>query len=87
MDQVIKFLASQNGRFIVQVGAFAEVSTANDVRRKLESAGLKTYTQTVATSAGQRTRVRVGPFNSREEAARAAERAKALGLNGTVLSP
>src|SRR5574344_1523322 len=30
--------ASQNGRFIVQVGAFAEVSTANDVRRKLESA-------------------------------------------------
>lgn len=79
--------ASQNGRFIVQVGAFAEVSTANDVRRKLESAGLKTYTQTVATSAGQRTRVRVGPFNSREEAARAAERAKALGLNGTVLSP
>lgn len=79
--------ASQNGRFIVQVGAFAEVSTANDVRRKLESAGLKTYTQTVATSAGQRTRVRVGPFNSREEAARAAERTKALGLNGTVLSP
>lgn len=70
----------------MQVGAFAEVATANEVRRKLEGAGLKTYTQTVNTSAGPRTRVRLGPFSSREEAARAAERAKGLGLTGSVLT-
>jgi DedD protein len=78
--------APQGGRFIVQVGAFADVAAANEVRRKLEGAGLKTYTQTVNTAAGPRTRVRLGPFSNREDALKAAERAKALGLAGAVLT-
>ncbi|AVO50490.1 sporulation protein [Melaminivora suipulveris] len=73
------------GRFIVQVGAFADADKAREVRDKLERSGLKTYTQVVETKEGSRTRVRVGPFASRAEADRAAERARSAGLPGSVL--
>ena len=66
--------------------AFADVFAANEVRRKLEGIGLKTYTQAVNTKDGQRIRVRVGPFTSRDEAQKAADRAKSLGLAGAVLT-
>ena len=39
-------------RFIVQVGAFADVVKAREARQKLEKAGLKTYTQVVETPDG-----------------------------------
>lgn len=78
--------AAQEGRFIVQVGAFADVFAANEVRRKLEGAGLKTYTQAIDTKDGRRIRVRLGPFANRDEAQQAADRAKGLGLAGAVLT-
>ena len=76
--------AAQQGRFIVQVGAFADAGAAQEVRQKLERAGLKTYTQVVNTKDGRRTRVRVGPLNGRGEADKAAGRIKALGLPASV---
>lgn len=75
-----------DGRFVVQVGAFAEAEKARDVRQKLEKAGLKTYTNVAKTADGERTRVRVGPFASRAEAERAAGRVKGLSLPAAVLS-
>lgn len=77
---------AQEGRFIVQVGAFAEADKAREARTKVERAGLKTYTQVVDTKEGKRTRVRVGPFNSRAEADKAAARIKALDLSASVLT-
>ena len=74
------------GRFVVQIGAFAETSAVRDVRSKAQKAGLVTFTQTVDTADGKRTRVRVGPFASREEAEKAAAQAKAAGLGGSVLT-
>lgn len=74
------------GRFIVQVGAFADDSAVREARQKAERAGVKTYTQTVETSAGKRTRVRAGPFSSREDADKAAGALKKAGLGGSVLS-
>jgi DedD protein len=78
--------AQANGRFVVQIGAFSETATVRDVRSKAEKAGLATFTQTVDTADGKRTRVRVGPFASREEAEKAAAQAKAAGLGGSVLT-
>jgi DedD protein len=78
--------SAATGRFVVQIGAFAETSTVRDVRSKAEKAGLATFTQTVDTADGKRTRVRVGPFASREDAEKAAAQAKAAGLNGSVLT-
>jgi len=78
--------SEENGRFVVQVGAFAEADKAREVRQKLERAGLKTYTNVAKTADGERTRVRVGPFASRAEADKAAGRVKGLSLPAAVLS-
>jgi len=72
-------------RSVVQVGAFADLAKAREARTKLEQAGLKTYTQEVETKEGKRTRVRVGPFASKEEADKTAEKIRKLNLPATVL--
>ena len=74
------------GRFVVQVGAFADTAKAQETRQKLERAGLKTYTHVAKTPEGDRTRVRVGPFSSRADADKAAARIKALALPAAVLT-
>ena len=73
-------------RFVVQVGAFAEPDKAREVRLKLERAGLKTYTHVAETKEGKRIRVRVGPFDNKAEADKAAERIKALDLPAAILT-
>jgi DedD protein len=73
-------------RLVVQVGAFSEEAGARSVRQKLEAAGLKTYTHVAETSEGRRIRVRLGPYNSRAEADKAAARVKALGLPAAILT-
>ncbi len=83
--QAEKSVASTQ-RLVVQVGAFAEAAGAREVRSKLERAGLKTYTHVAQTPQGERTRVRVGPFDSRAEAEKAAARIKALGLPAAILT-
>ena len=73
-------------RFVVQVGAYADADKAREVRRKLEKAGLKTYTHVAETKEGKRTRVRLGPFATREEADKAADKAKQLEFTPAVLT-
>ena len=72
-------------RSVVQVGAYADLAKAKEVRAKLESAGFKTYTQEVDTKDGKRIRVRVGPFASKEEADKTAEKIRKLNLQTSVL--
>lgn len=78
--------AASDGRYVVQVGSFADEARARDVRHKLDRAGLKNYTQVVETKDGRRIRVRAGPFASKAEAERAADRIKKLDLPVSVLS-
>ena len=78
--------SARAGRFIVQVGAFADAAAVREARQKAERAGVRTYTQVVETSAGPRTRVRVGPFGSRQEAEKAAAALKKAGLGGSILA-
>ncbi len=78
--------AAASARVVVQVGAYADAGKAREVRQKLEKAGLKTYTQVVDTKDGQRTRVRVGPYPSREEAEKAVAKIKALDLPASILT-
>ena len=73
------------GRFVVQVGAFADEAAVRQTRQKVEKLGLKTYTQEVGTEAGKRVRVRVGPFADRDEALQVLNRIKGAGLPGAVL--
>ena len=72
-------------RSVVQVGAFADLAKAKEARAKLESAGFKTYTQEIDTKDGKRIRVRVGPFATKEEADKTAEKIRKLNLQTSVL--
>ncbi len=77
--------AGEAVRSVVQVGAYADLAKAKEARAKLESAGFKTYTQEVDTKDGKRIRVRVGPFASKEEADKTAEKIRKLNLQTSVL--
>lgn len=78
--------AAADDRYIVQVGAFADVAKAREVRLKVERAGMKTYTHVVETKEGRRIRVRVGPFANKAEADKAAEKIKKLDLPAAILT-
>jgi DedD protein len=78
--------AIAEGRFVVQVGAFADVTKARETRLKVEKAGLKTYTNVAETKDGKRIRVRVGPFGTRAEADKAADKIKGLDLPAAILT-
>ena len=78
--------SASSERLVVQVGAFADADKAQEVRLKLEKAGLKTYTQVADSKDGKRTRVRVGPFANRADADKAASKIKSLDLPASVLT-
>ncbi len=72
-------------RTVIQAGAFSDADKVREVRRKLEQAGLSTYTQVIDGKDGKRTtRVRLGPYESKEEAEKAAARIRKLGLSPTL---
>ncbi len=85
VDPTPEAVDARAGRFVVQVGAYTDANTLRDVRSKVEKLGLKTYTQSIETDAGKRTRVRVGPFATRLEADSASSKLKGAGLPGNVL--
>ena len=72
-------------RVVVQVGSYSDQASVTRVRRQLESAGLKTYTQVISTSSGRLTRVRLGPYDSTAQAEKIAARVKALGLDSSIV--
>jgi DedD protein len=70
----------------VQVGVYVEASAVREARAKVEKLGLPSYTQVIETGSGPRTRVRLGPFGTRDEAEKATAKLKAAGLPGAVLT-
>ena len=78
--------ASASGRFIVQVGAYNDPDRLRAARQKVEKLGYKSYIQDVDSPTGKRTRVRVGPFASREEADAVAAKVKASGMQANILT-
>jgi DedD protein len=74
------------GRYVVQVGAFTDPVAVREARQRVEKLGLKTYTQVIENDAGRRTRVRVGPFETRAEAEAAGAKIKAAGLPAYLLT-
>lgn len=82
-----KAAPAATGRWVVQAGAYTDEAKVKEVRRKLERVGLKTYIQTIGDKEGKRTvRVRLGPFESRADADKAAARTLKLDLPANVLA-
>jgi len=76
--------ALANAQYFVPVGAYADPSA---VIAKLKAAKLAYFTEPVATAKGTVTRVRAGPFASREAAEKAHKQLKALGFTpGNIAS-
>ena len=69
--------ALANAQYIVPVGAFADPAA---VIGKLKAAKLPYFTEPVATAKGTVTRVRAGPFASREAAEKAHKQLRGLGF-------
>lgn len=68
----------------VQLGAYAEPARIKSLMTKLKELGLPAFTEKVETPNGARTRVRAGPFPSREAAEKARARIKTIGVDGPV---
>ena len=66
--------------FVVQLGAFSNPANARALQRKLQENKFKAYTDVIKSSGGERTRVRVGPYDSREAADKARQRMRSLKL-------
>jgi len=77
--------APASEKFAVQVAALSTPVAAKDLVARLKKGGFSAYVEAVSTADSTLHRVRVGPFASREEAQRAAEKMKAAGHKATVV--
>ena len=74
----------ENQKWVVQLGAYKEAGNVKQLLSKLKELGLPAYTEKMTSDQGQRTRVRAGPFASRELAEKADAKIKKIGVVGKV---
>lgn len=72
------------GQYAVQVIALADADKAKQMQQRIADAGIPSYTEIVKTAKGDVTRVRAGPFATREAAEKALENLKTIGMNGNI---
>jgi DedD protein len=73
-----------SGSHVVQITALLNAEKAKEIHDKVSAAGIRSYTEVVTTTKGDVTRVRAGPFATREEAEKARSQLQTLGLDGKV---
>ena len=71
--------------FAVQVGAFRDEAKLEQARQKLAAAKVPHYTERMEAKAGPLTRLRAGPFKTREAAESALAQLKLAALDGKVV--
>ena len=71
--------------FAVQVGAFREEAKLKQARDKLTTAGITHYIERRDAQSGELTRLRAGPYPTREAAEKALAAVKAAALDGQVV--
>ena len=71
--------------FAVQVGAFRDDEKLKQAREKLAAAGIAHYTERRESPSGDLTRLRAGPFPTREGAEKALATIKSAALEGQVV--
>lgn len=83
-DKTAAALGTQPGYYL-NAGLFAEEANARKVQAQLFNANLPAFRQTLETAQGQRIRVRVGPFRTRQEADSARSTLRSMALEAVVL--
>lgn len=72
------------GEYLVLIGAFSNEANVSNLKSKLGEQGIKTFSEALETPQGKKTRVRAGPFPSREAAEKALEKMQRIGVSGVV---
>ena len=76
--------AAKSAEFVILIGAFSDESNVKNLKKKLSEQGVKTFTEPLDTPQGKKTRVRAGPFSSRDAADQALAKMKRIGVSGVV---
>lgn len=77
---------ASNQHHVISVGTFSSPENVKQLQQKMSEAGVKASVETIDTSSGKKTRVRAGPFPSREAAEKALAKLKSVGVGGSILS-
>jgi DedD protein len=77
--------ATKSGKYVVQIAALSDAGKAKQMQEKISAAGIQSYTQVVKTAKGDVTRVRAGPYATREAAEKAQKQLKSAGFDGKVV--
>jgi DedD protein len=65
--------------------ALSDANKAKQMQQQIAASGIKSYTEVVKTARGDVTRVRAGPFATREAAEKAQQKLKGAGFDGKVV--
>ena len=85
-SRIARLIANSAGGYVVQVAALNDADKAKQMQEQIAAAGVKSYTEVVPVVKGHVTRVRAGPFASRDEAEKIRDQLKGMGLNGNVVA-
>ncbi|HTY02625.1 MAG TPA: SPOR domain-containing protein [Rhodocyclaceae bacterium] len=72
-------------QWIVQLGAYRDSANVKQLTAKLKQLGVPSQTENFDSAQGARTRVRAGPFKSREAAEQAQAKIRKIGVTGKVV--
>lgn len=92
-DPIARLAANQESRtaktsgYIVQIGAFASEKSAADQIARARKAGFTAYKESISTSQGDRIRVRIGPYFSRDEADKVRGKLRAARIESVLIAP
>lgn len=79
-----KTATTAKGRFYLSAGVYAQKSNADNVERILRNAGLPVQRQNVSGRNGELTRMRAGPFETREQAQNAQRKIQGQKLETSI---
>lgn len=77
---------SSSPTYSVQIGVFSDAANVLQLEGKLKAQGLQPSTEKLQTAQGEKIRLRVGPFASRELAEEAMGKIKAASLSGMIIT-
>lgn len=75
---------AKSGEYVIMIGAYSNEDNVRNLKAKLAEKNIKTYSEPLQTPGGTKTRVRAGPFASREAAEKALEKMKQIGVSGVI---
>lgn len=75
-----------NNDFTIQIGVFSDPANVAQMQAKLKASGFSSRTEKINTPKGEKIRLRVGKYASRQEAADALSKLKSTGMTGMVIT-